>query len=278
MLRTNTPVEDHRAAFGLWVKREDLSCPPPGPPFSKTRGVFSHVQSRPERVIGVLDTFHSQAGHAVARACQILGKECVNFFPLYKGQPELRAPQLASRDLGARLTALPAGRSAVLYHAAKKGLAAQAQALGASDRYMMPNALKLPEMVDETAAEVDRTEMPKVNTVLIAISSGTIAAGVIRALDKMKWNGRVILHMGYARSEDQVLKYIETMSQVPFHSIPWSGVDVTLVNEGYAYKDVARPGEDPLWPSNAWYDLKAFRWWMREGRAIYGEALLWNIG
>lgn len=276
MLNISTPVEDHRAAYGLWVKREDLSCSPPGPPFSKTRGVFAHVKSRPEKVIGVLDTYHSQAGHAVAEACQILGKECVNFYPVYKAEAlaALKPQQQAARALGAQLQGLPAGRSAVLYHGAKKGLAKHAQSIGAQDWYMMPNALKLPEMVEETALEVERTALPNIKTVLIAVSSGTIAAGVIRALDKAKWNGRVILHMGYARSEEQVLKYVETMSQVPFHS----GVDVSLVNEGYAYKDVARPGETPPWPCNAWYDLKAFRWWLREGRATYGEALLWNIG
>lgn len=276
MIVTNTPVE-HHPDFGLWVKREDLSCPPPGPPFSKTRGVYAHIAKRPEQVIGVLDTFHSQAGHAVASACSLLGKRCVNFFPFYKADQAggLRAPQIASRDLGATLCALAAGRSAVLYHTARKTLPAQA---AGSDWYMMPNALKLPEMVEETAAEVARTVLPPVKTILIAISSGTIAAGVIQGLEKAGWKGRIILHMGYARSEEQVLAYVEKMAQVPFHTIPWAGVDVELVNEGYEYKAVAKPGETPPWPCNAWYDLKAFRWWLREGRAKHGEALLWNIG
>ena len=36
----NTPIEKH---CGIWVKREDLCCPPPGPPFSKVRGVVEHI-------------------------------------------------------------------------------------------------------------------------------------------------------------------------------------------------------------------------------------------
>ena len=56
MLRQNTPVDDYRDEYGLWVKREDLSCLPPGPAFSKTRGVYARVASRKESVIGVLDT------------------------------------------------------------------------------------------------------------------------------------------------------------------------------------------------------------------------------
>jgi hypothetical protein len=100
MLRGRTPVEDHRAAYGLWVKREDLSCPPPGPPFSKARGVYARVASRPEGVIAVLDTRHSQAGWAVARACQVLGKECVNFYPEFKPARAAVAGEVSRRRTG----------------------------------------------------------------------------------------------------------------------------------------------------------------------------------
>ena len=51
---------------------------------------------------------------------------------------------------------------------------------------------------------------------------------------------------------------------------------VTLVDEGYSYKDQARPGETPPWPCNSYYDLKAFRWWrQRSGDPL---TLFWNIG
>src|SRR5262245_58591009 len=102
MLRSGTPVE-HWPEYGLYVKREDLACPPPGPPFSKTRGVYAHVKSRREEVIGVLDTYHSQAGHAVARACEILGKQCWNFYPEFKHEPGPREPQYRAFKLGAEL-------------------------------------------------------------------------------------------------------------------------------------------------------------------------------
>ncbi len=274
MIIDNTPVEDHRQQYGLLVKREDLCCPPPGPPFSKTRGVYAHVKARPEQVIGVLDTYHSQAGHAVAQACDLLGKTCVNYYPNFKHEPGPREPQHHAMALGAQLQPLPAGRSAVLYHQAKKDLAR------IHDSYMMPNALKLPEMVSETAAEVRRTlssgalnhiwgtEMP----VLIAISSGTIAAGVIQGFRQADLRPRFILHMGYDRSQDAVLKYLAGHLGSLEHDY------ITLVNEGYGYKDVARPGETPPWPCNSHYDLKAFRWWLREGRGRWGEALMWNIG
>ena len=172
MLRENTPIEDYREEYGLWVKREDLSCVKPGPPFSKTRGVYQRVKSREEKIIGVLDTFHSQAGHAVARACQILGKKCINFYPEYKNDPGWRDPQDRAVELGAELVGLPAGRSCILFHAARKYV----EGLGG---YMMPNALKLEESVEETAKEVDVLER-FYDRVIIPASSGTMAAGVIK--------------------------------------------------------------------------------------------------
>lgn len=276
MLIDNTPVDNHLDTLGLLVKREDLCCPPPGPPFSKTRGVYAHIKNRPEEVIGVLDTYHSQAGHAVAQACALLGKTCVNFYPNFKHEPGPREPQFHAMGLGAQLQPLQAGRSAILFHQARKKLA------DIHDSYMMPNALKLPEMVSETAAEVRRTlssgalnhiwgtEMP----VLIAISSGTIAAGVITGFHQAGLRPRFILHQGYDRPEGAVLRYMLEMSGL----MTFEDTRITMVNEGYSYKDKARAGEDPSWPCNPYYDLKAFRWWMREGRARWGQALMWNIG
>lgn len=261
MLREGTPLEDRRSECGLWVKREDRACLPPGPPFSKTRGVYARVASRPEEVIGALDTYHSQAGHAVARACQVLGKRCLNFYPEFKYEPGLRQPQLRAQALGAELIPLPAGRSAILFHAARK-------ATEARGGYMMPNALKLGESVTETAKEAERTaDGGRFFTVVIPASSGTIAAGVIRGLGSLPL---YVVHLGYSRSHDEVLRYIREASGVE--------ATVELVDEGYAYKDQARPGADPEWPCNPYYDLKAYRWWLREGVGRFGEALFWNIG
>lgn len=304
ILKNNTPLEDYRADYGLMVKREDLCCPDPGPPFSKMRGVLSHVQSKYNegvRLFGVLDTVHSQAGHAVALACRALGARCVNFFPVYVRDirrdlvPDntevgdicilgdgawtiLRDPQLQSRGLGAELAALKAGRSSVLFHQARK-------AIERAGGYMMPNALKLPETVEETAAEVVRTIEHAPRGVwhflrnqpwLVAASSGTIAAGVLRGLAEMFRGAQpeLIIHLGYHRSHETALNYIVDKSGVK------TLAGVRIIDEGYAYADKARPGEVPPWPCNEFYDLKAFRWWVDKGRyeSDNGAAVMWNIG
>ncbi len=305
LLRFATPLEDHLTEYGLLVKREDLSCPPPGPPFSKMRGVISHMEARYAegvRLFGVLDTVHSQAGHAVALGARALGVRCVNFFPVYKREIrtdvvpsetpvgaikilgdgvwcELREPQLRAQSLGSEVSALNAGRSAVLFHFARKAI----EAVGG---YMMPNALKLPETVTETAAEVIRTvehasraEYQLLRSIpwIVAMSSGTVAAGVIRGLGEMFERGArppVVCHMGYSRPEGAARSYILDKARTE--------VDLTIIDERYAYADKARPGEDPPWPCNEFYDLKAFRWWLeaRQNGGLSGvkQAVLWNIG
>lgn len=267
MLVNNTPTE-HYPEFNLWVKREDLSCPDPGPHFSKTRGVFAHIAKLPHKVIGVLDTFHSQAGHAVAYACKMLGKECINYYPQYVQHPGLRKQQLDAQALGAKLVPLPAGRSCILFHQAKHAV----ESVGG---YMMPNALKLHESVDETESELRAVEIP-FNGVLIPSSSATIAAGVVKGLVlRGTLNVRVLIHLGYSRSEHAVREYVHNMSGKGY---PDS--NITIIDEGYEYKDTAVDGITPPWPCNPYYDLKAFRWWLRTQALSRweGNMLFWNIG
>lgn len=294
MCVAGTPVE-HYPDLGLWVKREDLCCPG-GPNFSKTRGVYAHVKNRDEKIIGVLDTSHSQGGWAVARACEQLGKVCYDFFPVTKAQREsqgegepfpYRAPQRGAREHGAILYPLQAGRSAVLYHQAR---AYMSNLYGG---YMMPNALKLPEMISETVAEVLRTPLPPVGLVVISASSGTIAAGVISGLCQKGYTGGIVVHQGYSRSAAAIRGYMSKMvaeysnreffagrhpaAGEPGH-IFWRE-DFDLVDENYAYADTAMPGVAAPFPCNEHYDLKALRWWRDSPHQYRGtETLLWNIG
>jgi hypothetical protein len=293
----NTPLELYNVqGVPVLVKREDLCAPPPGPSFSKVRGVMAHLKSRSEGTIGVLDTYHSKAGQAVAWACRELGKGCVDFWPYYKaeikmgpcgagdhqhvmyspdGYVMLREPQRNSRNLGAHLLPLPAGRSAILYHRAKKELAQ-----GWSSRYMMPNALKLPESVSETAAEVVRTAplLPPSGTIVISVSSGTVAAGVVRGLAQAGLLPlyQVVLHLGYSRSREQVARYLNNAAGGKLN------LTIRIIDEGYGYKDKARPLLAPCpFPSNEYYDLKAWRWLQMVSKAeleAWSPIVFWNIG
>jgi hypothetical protein len=285
MCVNNTPVTWH-PEYNLYVKHEEQCCPT-GPHFSKTRGVYAHIAKRKENTIGCLDTSHSQGGWATAQACKMLGKHAVIYYPVRKADREterdwdptgrgqwgdvLKPQQAIVERLGGALIPLQAGRSAVLYHQAKKDLAEET---GSYESYMMPNALKLPEMIEETAAEFFRTEIPKgVKAIVVSASSATIASGVYQAVIDSKWDGRVIVHMGYARPTDAVMKYMHKMSERYVYTD-----QLVIIEEDCAYGDEARPGPTPSFPCNKYYDLKAFRWWIEAGRDLFGKALLWNIG
>lgn len=269
-LREGTPVET--LPSGLRVKREDLSCPAPGPPFSKMRGVWAFVCASPSPSFVALDTFHSQAGHAVAFACSLLGRSSTVVWPARKADgycgpdtPARRDPQAQAQALGARLHALPAGRSCVLYHRAAR-LARETGAV------MVPNGLQLSETIAETAAEVDRTDLGDADTVVIAASSGTIAAGVALGLSR-RGRRRLLIHLGYSRPAGA---FMATMAE-RVGGVALSRLDVELIDERYGYADTARPGPDPGWPCNAYYDLKAYRWAVGAGLDRSG-VLFWNIG
>jgi len=277
MIVNNTPVETYELnGVPILVKREDLCCPFPGPSFSKIRGVVAHIKNRPESVIGVLDTYHSKAGWAVAYVCRELGKQCVDFWPRFKRDGDADAPrvqQQRARQLGATLVDLPAGRSAILYHKAKKHLAANYPG-----SYLMPNALKLPESVTENAAEAVRTapHLPGSGTLVISISSGTVAAGVLKGFEEagLLRNYNVVLHMGYSRSQDAAREYIEKAAGVSL------GERVRFVDEGYGYADAARGVTAPF-PCNPFYDLKAWKWLsdpLNLASVRQRPIVFWNIG
>lgn len=260
----------------IHVKREDLCSPFPGPSFSKLRGVYAHIKSRPENVIGVLDTYHSKAGWAVSFVCKALGKQAVDYWPRYKKDPRDCIPRIQQRyadDMGAILQPLQAGRSAILFHQAKKHLAENY-----SRSYMMPNALKLPESITENAIEAQRTvpDLPEYGTLVISISSGTVASGVLLGLHNagVLDNYRVLLHMGYSRSMDATMKYMEKVSGISLQG------KVEFIDENYGYADAAK-GVDVPFPCNPYYDAKAWKWLVNPDNLEplkKDPIIFWNIG
>lgn len=276
MIVNNTPVETYELnGVPILVKREDLCAPLPGPSFSKIRGVVAHLKNRPETTIGCLDTYHSKAGWAVAYVCNLLGKNSVDYWPRFKRDGAADAPRVQqqhARQLGADLVDIPAGRSAILYHTAKKHLRENYP-----DSYLMPNALKLPESITENAAEAVRTapHLPGSGTLVISISSGTVAAGVLKGFEEagMLRNYNVILHMGYSRSQDATREYIENAAGLTL------GDRIKFIDEGYGYADAAK-NVRVTFPCNDWYDAKAWAYLEKPGvlDAIEGPVVFWNIG
>lgn len=272
---TNTPWEVYKLhGIPVYVKREDLSCPYPGPSFSKIRGLKAWIDALlPGVPVGVLDTFHSKGGWGISYLCHAAGRQCYDFYPQYKSDTGLREQQCNAQMLGAQLIALPAGRSSILYHAAKKQLAQLTNNTG----IMVPNALKVEQSVDETAAEVvDFTPDELLDgTWIVSISSGTIAAGVLKAVAGLNDNIHFIAHMGYSRSADAAADYIIHKAGL---DRSWIGDEhFELVDEGYEYKDKVDNSHIPF-PCNPYYDAKAWNWLERHVRELDQPVVFWSIG
>jgi 1-aminocyclopropane-1-carboxylate deaminase/D-cysteine desulfhydrase-like pyridoxal-dependent ACC family enzyme len=270
MLQQNTPVEIvNCGGHMVHVKREDLCIG--GPSFSKLRGVAAHLRSRPEEVVGVLDTFHSRAGWGVSYLCQPgsqgIEKKVVVYYPVYKEDMIIRGNQLAAKKCGAQIVGIEAGRSCILYHRAKKDLATKFP-----NSYMLPNALKCVESVEETAAEVrtiDPVYLNKNFTWVVSVSSGTIAAGVLQGLVQLNAKVNLILHEGYSRPEKALLDYV-------INKAGGAGkVSISVVDENYDYK-MGVPQVVCPFPCNIYYDRKAWWWIMRQ--PVKQQFLFWNVG
>ena len=137
---------------------------------------------------------------------------------------------------------------------------------------MMPNALKLSESVAETALEVfdhtpEKLLVPEA-TWCISMSSGTIAAGVVKGLLLRKADVNLVLHMGYSRSKDESKRYITEMAG------GWMPRTI-FVDQGFAYRDAV---EIKLpFPCNAHYDAKLAQW-LADSPPLSKPVVMWNVG
>ena len=280
-VRDNTPWELHE---GVWVKREDLSCPHPGPMFSKVRGVWdtlmkvTHPSNRfPATTVGVVDSRHSKAGWGVAYLASKLPwpVKVVVYYPHFKDEPTgfIRTAQANAAQFGAELVPMPGGvMSAVLFNQARK-------LLGVRDplAYMFPNGLKLPQSVAHTAREL-RDTLPEgsrdKNAVwVVSASSGTLSAGVCLGLQESPGNmPEIVVHLGYSRPEHSVSEYLRK------HGV-YAQNHIHFVDERYGYSDLVTTACP--FPCNPYYDRKAWKWIQENqehpllaGKRVY----FWNIG
>jgi len=257
-----TPIERHE---GTWVKREDLCCPD-GPHLSKMRGIWPHIKNRDEKIIGVLDTYRSWGGWATAFCCNLLGKQCVAFYPRYTKPRDWGRSQQNANRLGAEIKPLEAKRSVVMRARARENLY--------SGGYMMPNAMKLSETVIETAKEVHRTNTKKFDTIVIPIGTGTIASGVIKGLAEKGEKPLIILSLGYTRTPNSLLNYIQQFTEV-------EDAYIEIIDQGYKYNtpESKLPDLEMRFPAHRHYEQKAWQWIMtKKNRIGKGKILFWNIG
>lgn len=269
----NTPIEIYVVrGHEVYVKREDLSTPAPGPSFSKVRGlmpVLQRLKAEGITTVGYTETSVSMAGIGVAAYAQELGMRAIIYDPQYKETPELLAYHRTQWErFGAETVPQKAGMAKVNYNIAKNHMRDNYER-----SYLLPLGLPFPETVEGTRQEVLRTRASKQvdpATIVVSVGSGTICAGVLKGyFDK-------VVHGVLCRTGNIDMKAQKIADKAGLSLGGFMGVDLRLHDPGWEYTQ-ACSAEAPF-PCHPWYDAKGWLWLVENIHALEAPVLFWNVG
>lgn len=279
LMVSSTPWEYHEVyddaenVWPVWVKRDDLCCKLPGPPYSKMRGLELYLNGLDEKFpIGVQDAgYHSRSGWGTAYLCDALGFDCHVFYPVYKRDGgvenhELREYQVNAHALGAMLIPQKAGRASMLWYQARKWMVENTDG-----GIMLPAGLKLQENAIGTSREVlnHTPDMLWGGTWICAISSGTTMAGIVLGLKEIQEDVDFIAYMGSSKNEDKTRKHMCAMAG-------YEPDNLMFIDEGWDYRDAeTRPMP---FPGSVYYEGKAWYWLIDNIHNLEQPVIFWNIG
>jgi len=271
MLTVDTPVEKYG---NVWVKREDLACPPPGPPFSKTRGLeakLALLNAKGIKIVGYMDTSVSMGGIAVSYFCQQFGMTAIIFYPQYKegnNRENLEDHIKKWQEFGATIVPLDKPqRQKINWYRARNILLKNWP-----NSFMLEQGFPYKESVNETAKQVRLLSKNILNgTVIISVGSGVICSGVVKGL--LDFDTDTTIYGITVSPKDLIAmeKKIRVRSGDIFET-----VNLKLINGGYEYTQT-EDMEVPF-PCNRYYDRKAWNWLIKNKENLKDPVLFWNIG
>lgn len=274
ILTVDTPLECYLVGpRKVWVKREDLACPPPGPPFSKVRGLVDHMSGLKDRgvtTVGYTETSVSMAGWGVAWCARKLGMRAVIFDPQYKQPPSiLECHRGHWREHGAEIAAIRPGMARVNHNICRRLLSEQ-YGPGA---VLLDLGLPLAETVEATAS-VWRGVVAEVRpgTTVVNIGSGTICAGLLRGWQP--GDGTIIGVLG--RTGECTRKGRRIADKAGRLCGGLMGPELKLIDPGWEYTEPS-VAHCPF-PCHRYYDLKAWQWLTENLSELADPILFWNIG
>lgn len=265
----STPIE--KINEDLYVKREDLACPTPGPPFGKVRGLYpvlSKLKNKGVKVVSYMDTSISMAGWGVSYFCRELGLKAVIFYPKYK---ELRHNQEEYiekwKGFGAEVIPLDKpNRQSINYYRAKKILTEMYP-----DSIILPQGLPFNETIDNVAEEIkkDMESYKDIKSIVVSVGSGVMCAGILLGASLSGLSPDVYGIFVAPKSVDTYNKKI-------FKYIGNEYSKLHLVETDYEYTD--KEEMTTPFPCNPYYDAKAYKWMITNIDNIKKPVLFWNTG
>lgn len=263
----------------VFVKREDLSCPSPGPPFAKVRGllpVLEDLKQRGVTTVGYMETAISMAGWGISYFCQKLGMKAVIFMPQYKNG--LRHNQLFQlgqwRKFGAEVLELEKpNRLQINFYRARKQLI---------EKYpgaiMLPQGLPFVQTVHEVCEQLKNIDRDILRgSIVCCIGSGTMMAGVLKGCAEAEVSpdcyGILVSIKGTGLMRKKVLKMASLKDRSFFNRLT---VKFSVIDYGYEYTQ--RENCESPFPCNPYYDKKAWKWLLDNKKSLKKPVLFWNIG
>jgi len=280
----DTPIEKYffqRKVF--FVKREDLSCLSPGPPFAKVRGLFPFLQKLKKQgieTVSYMDTEISMASWGLAYFAKRLEMKAVIFYPSYKNK-ELRFNQQYQinkwKEFDPEIIPLESpNRLQINFYRARKILLEKYP-----NAYMLPQGLPFEETKHEVSRQVSLLDQ-EYGSIVTVIGSGTMCSGILMGLEKQNMKSDVHGVFCSPKNFDNMRKKILSKagfsdSEKGFNLLKKSpNFKLFLYNMGYEYTQ--REQCECPFPCNEFYDKKAFKWMVDNFENLNPPVLFWNIG
>jgi len=274
----DTPVHKYEVdGKEFFVKREDLACLPPGPPFSKVRGLFAHLnylRSQDIDTVAYMETSISMASWGISYFTSVLGMKSVIYYPKYKqGMKHEQKEQLKiAHKFGATLYPIePPNMLKINFYKARKHFHENFKG------QMLELGLPFDETIAEVVMQVDMLQPEHLGgTIVVCAGSGTMAAGILRGIgirNDVKYQ-RVIATLIAKKKTDVMHNNIFTKSHLTAFDL--ARINLKVEESDYDYSD-AEFCECPF-PCSPYYDRKTYKWILDNYEKLEKPVLFWNIG
>lgn len=265
----------------VYVKREDLACTKPGPPFAKVRGLYpllKKLKADGVEIVGYMETTVSMAGWGISYFCEQLGMKAVIFKPVYKKGGNRHNQDLQDKKwrlFNAKVIDIQATRLSIMFYQAKRILLTKYP-----DAFMLPQGLPFQETITEVSAQIVKDKCYPVwdGTIVSCVGSGTMAAGILRGLSLINTHPDYYGIFVAPKNKENMYNKILGMANINSYGFFPNKLtaNVRLSDLDYEYTEVETC--DCPFPCNIYYDRKAWKFLIDNIKELKEPILFWNIG
>lgn len=272
---TSTRVEEYsHNNETFYVKREDLACLEPGPPFAKVRGLYivmEQLKNRGIDTVGYMDTAISMASWGISFFAKELGMKAVIYYPQYKNGYRHNQSKFIPIWEGFGATVIPLEKPNLQKINENKAKTRFRKAYPEGE--WLIQGLKFEVTIDEVAKEVHHA-LNKISpkSIVCNIGSGVMTSGILKGIRDGGYGVEKVYAVTAHRDTDVKLKKEKTLKLIKSDQSDLLEVIATK----HLYEQT--PKIDCPFPCNMYYDLKAYEWMIDNFDSLPKPVLFWNIG